>query len=119
MRKPIPLAPLQNNTASSPKSKSSSRGWMRAWRRCKRAQANLKRYKAAVLKAACEGRLVSQDPNDEPASKLLERILEQRRKGAVAMRQGRVTPSPQVRRACAAGYGRVARVAGWMVLGES
>ncbi len=41
----------------------------------KRAQANLKRYKASVLKAVCEGRLVPQDPNDEPASALLERIL--------------------------------------------
>jgi type I restriction enzyme S subunit len=50
----------------------------------RRAQANLKRYKASVLKAACEGRLVSQDPNDEPASKLLERILEQRRKGTAS-----------------------------------
>jgi type I restriction enzyme S subunit len=47
----------------------------------KRAQANLKRYKAAVLKAACEGKLArsAQDPNDEPASKLLERILAERR----------------------------------------
>ena len=60
----------------------------------KRVQANLKRYKASVLKAACEGRLVPQDPNDEPASKLLARILEQRRKGAVTKRKGAVT-APQ------------------------
>jgi len=45
----------------------------------KRVQANLKRYKASVLKAACEGRLVPQDPNDEPASELLARILAERR----------------------------------------
>lgn len=45
----------------------------------KRARANLKRYHAAVLKAACEGCLVPQDPNDEPASVLLKRILRQRR----------------------------------------
>jgi type I restriction enzyme S subunit len=45
----------------------------------KRLRANLKRYKAAVLKAACEGKLVPQDPNDEPASDLLERILAERR----------------------------------------
>jgi type I restriction enzyme, S subunit len=45
----------------------------------KRAQTNLARYKAAVLKAACEGKLVPQDPNDEPASRLLERILAERR----------------------------------------
>jgi type I restriction enzyme S subunit len=44
-----------------------------------RAQANLKRYRASVLKAACEGRLVPQDPTDEPADRLLARILEQRR----------------------------------------
>ncbi len=46
----------------------------------KRVQANLKRYKASVLKAACEGRLAPQDPNDESASELLERILAERRK---------------------------------------
>jgi len=45
----------------------------------KRVQANLKRYRASVLKAACEGRLVPQDPNDEPADCLLARILSERR----------------------------------------
>lgn len=45
----------------------------------KRLQANLKRYKASVLKSACEGKLVPQDPNDEPASALLARILKERR----------------------------------------
>lgn len=45
----------------------------------KRAQAKLKRYRASVLKAACEGRLVPQDPSDEPASELLKRILAERR----------------------------------------
>jgi type I restriction enzyme, S subunit len=50
----------------------------------KRTKANLKRYKAAVLKAAVEGKLTedwrNQHPNAEPASKLLERILAERRK---------------------------------------
>jgi type I restriction enzyme S subunit len=41
----------------------------------KRAQATLKRYKASVLKAACEGHLVSQEISDEPAEELLKRIL--------------------------------------------
>ena len=45
----------------------------------KRVQAALKRYKASVLKAACEGRLVPQDPSDEPADVLVERILEDKR----------------------------------------
>ena len=50
----------------------------------KRVKANLKRYKASVLKAAVEGKLTEDwrkaHPNVEPASKLLERILVERRK---------------------------------------
>ena len=53
----------------------------------KRVQANLKRYRASVLKAACEGKLVPTeaelahaDGRDyEPADRLLERILAERR----------------------------------------
>jgi type I restriction enzyme S subunit len=49
----------------------------------KRVKANLKRYKASVLKAAVEGKLTEdwrkQHPDVEPASKLLERILAERR----------------------------------------
>jgi len=45
----------------------------------KRVQANLKRYRASVLKAACEGRLAPQEPADEPADRLLARILAERR----------------------------------------
>jgi type I restriction enzyme, S subunit len=53
----------------------------------RRVQANLKRYRAAVLKAACEGRLVPTEAelarregrSYEPASALLERILAERR----------------------------------------
>jgi type I restriction enzyme S subunit len=53
----------------------------------KRVQANLKRYRASVLKAACEGRLVPTEAelarkegrDYEPASELLGRILAERR----------------------------------------
>lgn len=49
-----------------------------------RARASLKRYRAAVLKAAVEGRLTEKwrqsHPVAEPASELLERILIERRK---------------------------------------
>ncbi len=53
----------------------------------KRMQANLKRYRAAVLKAAVEGRLVpteaelarAEGRSYEPASELLQRILAERR----------------------------------------
>nr|WP_246559251.1 restriction endonuclease subunit S [Geoanaerobacter pelophilus] len=49
----------------------------------KRIQANLKRYKAAVLKAAVEGKLTEQwrkgHPDVEPADQLLKHILAERR----------------------------------------
>lgn len=49
----------------------------------KRAKANLKRYRAAVLKAAVEGKLTEtwrdDHPDTEPASKLLDHILAERR----------------------------------------
>lgn len=50
----------------------------------KRVEANLRRYKAAVLKAAVEGRLTEHwraaHPDVEPASELLKRILAERRR---------------------------------------
>ncbi len=54
----------------------------------RRSQANLKRYRVAVLKAACEGRLVpteaalaqAEGRSYEPAAVLLERILAERRR---------------------------------------
>ena len=49
----------------------------------KRIKANFKRYKASILKAAVEGKLTEgwreQHPDVEPASKLLKRILTERR----------------------------------------
>jgi len=53
----------------------------------KRVQANLKRYRASVLKAACEGRLVPTEAelarkegrDYEPGSELLKRVLAERR----------------------------------------
>ena len=53
----------------------------------KRVQANLSRYRASVLKSACEGKLVpteaelaqSEGRDYEPADRLLERILSERR----------------------------------------
>lgn len=48
-----------------------------------RSRANLKRYRASVLKAAVEGRLTAEwrkvHPDVEPASELLKRILAERR----------------------------------------
>lgn len=62
---------------------------------CERAvNAGLARAAAtrrAVLKAAFEGRLVPQDPSDEPASALLERIREERAAAPKAARRSRRT----------------------------
>lgn len=50
----------------------------------RRVRANLKRYRASVLKAAVEGRLTedwrAKHPDTEPASVLLDRILQDRRR---------------------------------------
>ena len=54
--------------------------------------ANLKRsarLRRGILKRAFEGRLVPQDPTDEPAEKLLERIRQQRQP-ATKMYNGRL-----------------------------
>ena len=71
----------------------------------KRVQANLKRYRAGVLKAACEGKLVPTEAevarakgrDYEPANQLLARILAERRARweAQEKRRGKyVEPSP-------------------------
>jgi type I restriction enzyme S subunit len=67
----------------------------------KRARATLKRYRASVLKTACEGRLVPQDPTDEPAAQLLEHILAERAKRNSVSARNRVSeqaPSPPLGR---------------------
>ncbi len=45
-----------------------------------KAQSLLESYKASLLAKAFRGELIAQDPNDEPASKLLERIRAERAK---------------------------------------
>lgn len=53
------------------------------------ALARAARLRQAILKRAFEGRLVPQDPNDEPASELLKRIQAERAKEMPAQRKPR------------------------------
>jgi type I restriction enzyme S subunit len=81
---PFPLAPLnEQNRIVAEIEKQFSR-LDEAVENLKRVKANLKRYKASVLKAAVEGKLTEEwrkkHPDVEPADKLLERILSERRK---------------------------------------
>ena len=80
---PIPLAPPRQQQSIVAEIEKQFSRLDEAIANLKRVRANLKRYKAAVLKAAVEGKLTEdwrkQHPNIEPASKLLERILTERR----------------------------------------
>lgn len=82
----IPLAPLNEQTRIVAEIDKQFSRLDEAVANLKRVKANLKRYKAAVLKAAVEGKLTEewrkQHPDVEPADKLLERILAERRKAA-------------------------------------
>ena len=83
-RFPVPLAPLNEQGRIVAKIEELFSGLDAGVAALKRAKANLKRYRAAVLKAAVEGKLTEEwrvkHPNTEPASKLLARILTERRK---------------------------------------
>ncbi len=78
---PIPLAPLQEQlrlVAAIEEQFSQIDAGVTALHRARRS---LKRMRAAVVQAAVTGRLVPQDANDEPATLLLRRLLEQRQVG--------------------------------------
>ena len=84
---PIPLAPLPEQHRIVAEIEKQFTRLDSSVAALKRAQANLKRYRASVLKDACEGRLVpaeaelarSEGRDYEPAAVLLERILAERR----------------------------------------
>ena len=79
----IPVAPLEDQRRIVAEIEKQFSRLDEAVASLKRAKANVKRYKAAVLKAAVEGKLTEewrkQNPAAEPASKLLDRILDERR----------------------------------------
>ncbi|MGD1455637.1 restriction endonuclease subunit S [Vibrio harveyi] len=68
----------------------------------KKAQARVDILTQSILAKAFRGELVDQDPNDEPADKLLERIAEARKEAealAKAAKKARSTKSPAKKRA--------------------
>lgn len=84
---PFPIAPIQEQQRIVAEIEKQFTRLDAAVAALKRVQANLKRYRASVLKAACEGRLVPTEAelarregrSYEPASELLKRILTERR----------------------------------------
>jgi len=80
---PIPIAPLFEQQSLVAEIEKQFSRLDEAVAILKRVKANLKRYKAAVLKAAVEGKLTEEwrkaHPDVEPASELLKRILAERR----------------------------------------
>ena len=58
-------------------------------KRYEKAKAHVDKLTQSILAKAFRGELVPQDPNDEPASELLKRIQEERRKQAAEGRPGR------------------------------
>jgi len=83
----LPISPLAEQTRIADEIEKQFTRLDAAVAALKRVQGNLKRYRATVLKAACEGRLVPTEAelarregrSYEPASVLLERILAERR----------------------------------------
>lgn len=79
----IPVAPLEDQRRIVAEIEKQFSRLDEAVASLKRVKANLKRYKASVLKAAVEGEITEewrkQNPDVEPASKFLERILADRR----------------------------------------
>ena len=82
-RAPFPLAPIDQQKRIVAEIEKQFSHLDEAVANLKRVKANLKRYKAAVLKAAVEGKLTEAwreaHPEVESASKLLDRILAERR----------------------------------------
>jgi type I restriction enzyme S subunit len=72
---PIPLPPLMEQHRIVTKTEELFTKLDAGISKLKKTQAQLKRYRQSVLKAAFEGKLVSQDPKDEAAEKLLDSIL--------------------------------------------
>jgi type I restriction enzyme, S subunit len=91
---PFPLAPLPEQERIVAEIEKQFTRLDQAVASLRRLQGQLARYKASLLKAACNGRLVPQDPSDEPADQLLQRILAERRAQWQAANPGKKYKEP-------------------------
>ena len=72
------------------------RGTLRQTQGGKQTAYGIKKLRELILELAVRGKLVSQDPNDEPASVLLEKIAEEK---ARLIKEGKIkkqTPLPEI-----------------------
>ncbi|WP_437736408.1 hypothetical protein [Sorangium sp. So ce1335] len=81
---PFPLAPLQEQSVISGRARYALERSIRIQRTIEQAVQSLKLQEQCLLAKAFRGELVPQDPNDEPASVLLERLRAEREQNGQA-----------------------------------
>jgi type I restriction enzyme S subunit len=88
---PLPLPPLEEQKRIVDRLERDDSTIADAEATVERERKRIHRLRQAILKWAFEGRLVDQDPTDEPAEKLLDRIRAERAAVAPAEKSGRRT----------------------------
>lgn len=90
---PVPLAPVEEQSRIL-ETLNKHYSWVLAVRDAIReSRSRAIRVRKGILRSAFSGNLVPQDPSDEPASVLLERISKERSSGSQSMTRKRKTPS--------------------------